>query len=192
MSLGRNSGDGAPLRALRSRTVARQKRQTGAVAGMGKSHVLGEPSVRPFRASDAQSCCDVVNAAIVEMDGLNEAARRHIVGRNTPEVLGTDLAAWTSIVVEADGLGVVAVGALDGSEIKRVYVDPRAQGLGAGRALLEVLEAEATRSALAEVRLDASPSSVAFYTSHGYEAHADGGFAIGAAEFSFVTMTKTL
>ena len=162
------------------------------MTGVGESHVLGEPGVRPFQASDAQSCCEVVNAAIVEMDGLNEAARRHIVGRNTPELLGTDLTAWTSFVVEADGLGLVGVGALDGSEIKRVYIDPRAQGRGAGRALLRVLEAEATRSGLTEVRLDASPSSVAFYAAHGYEAHTDGGFVIGAAEFSFVTMAKTL
>ncbi len=126
------------------------------------------------------------------MDGLNEAARHHIVERNTPELLGTDLASWTAFVVEAIGLGVVGVGALDGSEIKRVYVDPGAKGLGVGRALLQVLETEAARSGLTEVHLDASPSSVAFYSSLGYEAHADGCFAIGAAEFSYVTMVKTL
>ena len=101
------------------------------------------PSVRLFDASDAPACCDVVNAAIVEMDGINEAARPHIVERNTPDLLGADLAAWTSYVVEIDALGLVGVGALDGAEIKRVYVYPAAQGLGVGRTLLQVLEDEA-------------------------------------------------
>ena len=150
------------------------------------------PSVRLFDASDAPACCDVVNPAIVEMDGLNEAARRHIVERNTPDLLGGDLEAWTSYVVEIDALGLVGVGALDGAEIKRVYVDPAAQGLGVGRTLLQVLEDEAKRSGLAEVHLDASPSSVAFYTSLGYRPDTTGGFTIGEAEFSFVSMTKTL
>lgn len=150
------------------------------------------PSVRPFRASDAPACCDVVNAAIVEMDGLNEAARRHIVEHNPPDLLGADLAAWTTYVVEIDALGLVGVGALDGAEIKRVYVDPAAQGLGVGSTLLQVLEDEAKRSGLAEVHLDASPSSVDFYPSLGYRPDTTGGFTIGDAEFSFVSMTKTL
>lgn len=149
-------------------------------------------AIRPFRGSDAEVCCQVINTAIVEMDGLNEAARDHIVARNTPEQLGADLASWISFVVEAAGFGVVGAGALDGSEIKRVYVDPRAQGLGVGRVLLQILEDEATRCGLTEVQLDASPSSVTFYAAAGYKTHADGGFAIGAATFRFVTMTKIL
>jgi len=149
-------------------------------------------TVRPFRPTDAEPCCHVINAVIAEMDGLNHAARDHIVARNTPEILGADLAHWASFVVETAGLGVVGVGALDGSEIKRVYVGPQTQGLGVGRALLRVLEAEARRSGLAEVRLDASPSSEAFYASLGYEAHAHDGFTIGEATFRFVTMAKAL
>lgn len=148
--------------------------------------------VRRFQPSDAAPCCEVVNAAVVGMDGLNDAARAHIASRNTAELLGKDLGTWRSFVVEVEPLGVVGVGALDGSEIKRVYLAPKAQGRGIGQALLGVLEAEAARAGVAAVRLDASPSSVAFYTTLGYEPGAAGGFTIGAAEFSFVTMMKEL
>ena len=134
----------------------------------------------------------MVNAAITEMDGLNQAARDHIVARNTPEILGGDLASWASFVVETAGHGVVGVGALDDDAIKRLYVDPQTQGLGVGRAVLRVLEAEAKRSGLDQVRLDASPSSEAFYASLGYEAHAHDRFTIGEASFRFINMTKTL
>lgn len=149
-------------------------------------------TVRLFQVADAQACCWVINAAITEMDGLNEAARSHIIAHNTPELLGADLRSWRSLVVETASPRLVAVGALDGSEIKRVYVDPAAQGLGVGGALLEAIEAEAANAGLSAVQLDASPSSVDFYTSRGYEVQSEGGFTIGAAEFTFVTMTKTL
>lgn len=150
------------------------------------------PVVRPYRVDDAAACCRVINAAIAGMDGLNDAARAHIVGRNTPEQLGGDLATWTSFVAETATRGLVGVGALDGSEIRRIYVEPRAQARGIGQALLAALEHEAARSGVGAVSLDASPASVAFYASRGYAVCADGGFSIGAAEFSYVTMAKRL
>ena len=133
----------------------------------------------------------VINAAVVGMDGINEAARRHIGSANTPERLGHDPAQWFSLVAEHDGT-VVGVGALDKGEIKRVYVHPAATSRGIGAQLLTGLEAKAVALGPTEVTLDASPSSTDFYEAVGYTTQLDGGFSIGDADFTFVTMTKTL
>jgi len=153
---------------------------------------VGGIVVRRYESSDAEACCRVVNSAVVDMDGLNDAARRHIVASNTPKQLGGDLASWVSFVAEVDGSGIVGVGALDGGEAKRVYVAPGTSGRGVGRALIETLEAEAARRGIDVVVLDASPSSVAFYETLGYAAHDGAGFSIGEAEFRFVKMSKAL
>ena len=126
------------------------------------------------------------------MDGLNDAALEHIVRNNTPEHLGAELASWTSFVATVDGSGVVGVGALDGAEIKRVYVEPEAHGRGVGTALLDALEAKAAELGIDVVSLEASPSSAAFYLALGYAFRGDAGFSIGDAEFRFVKMSKTL
>jgi hypothetical protein len=65
------------------------------------------------------------------MDGLNDAARRLVSSRNIPSVLDTELGHLYTVVCEIDGR-CMGVGALDGAEIKRVYVDPSRQGSGAG------------------------------------------------------------
>lgn len=148
--------------------------------------------MRRYESSDARRCCDVINDAIVVMDGLNEAARAHIRTNNVPERLGPDLEQWIAMVVESDEGRVVGLGALDDDEIKRVYVDPAAQRHGAARALMSALEAIAQSHGLSRIRLDASPSSVGFYESLGYLAGRADGLEIGGASFRFVHMTKDL
>jgi GNAT superfamily N-acetyltransferase len=100
--------------------------------------------VRAYRLEDAQECCAVINRAVEEMDGLNDAARRLIPTRNVPAVLHAELGHLHTVVCEVEGR-CVGVGALDGTEIKRVYVDPVAQGLGVGEWIMSALEAEAQR-----------------------------------------------
>jgi putative acetyltransferase len=56
-------------------------------------------------------------------------------------------------------------------EVKRMYVAPRARGQGLGRAILETLEAEASRAGLGLVRLETGihqAEAIALYRSSGY------------------------
>jgi GNAT superfamily N-acetyltransferase len=58
------------------------------------------------------------------------------------------------------------------AELKRMYVEPAARGLGLGRRLLEALEAEACRLGYVAVVLetgDRQPEALGLYTSAGYE-----------------------
>ena len=191
LSSGRKSETSATIRVIFSAHGPGPRWHYRVELNFERGRNVKELKIRQFAMSDAQACCIVINAAVVDMDGVNEAARRHIVSANTPERLGHDLAQWFSLVAEHDGT-VVGVGALDKGEIKRVYVHPAAKSCGIGARLLTGLEAKAIALGLTEVTLDASPSSTGFYEAVGYTTQRDGGFSIGDADFTYVTMTKTL
>jgi ribosomal protein S18 acetylase RimI-like enzyme len=66
------------------------------------------------------------------------------------------------------GLRPLADGAC---EMKRLYVDPAARGLGLGRALMDAVVAEATRRRYPEIRLDTLPTmtaAIAMYRAAGF------------------------
>lgn len=148
--------------------------------------------IRPFRVEDAAACCEVVAAALIAMDGLNEAARTHIARKNHPEALAADLAGCGALVYEGDE-GIVGMGALQGATVHRLYIRPEVQGRGVGTELLDALERLARDRRLAELHLDASPSSVGFYERSGFAVvEAEARLVVGAAVFSFVRMRKGL
>jgi GNAT superfamily N-acetyltransferase len=148
-------------------------------------------TIRRFEEADARACCDVINACIPSLGGLNDAARALVMAKNVPDVLQTELGRFfTLVAVTANG--VAAVGALDGQEIKRLYVHPRAQRRGLGKILLRELEAEARRTGSRHLEISASPSSISFYAAAGFRASDPVINMVGAAEFRHVTMTKDL
>ena len=148
--------------------------------------------VRSYTDADADGCCRVVNAAIQDMDGLNNAARAFIRAKNTPAQFDAELRHWFTLIFEADDGRILGVGALDGEEIKRVYVDLLAQGHGVGRALMQALEVEALQRGLRKVAIEASPSAVPFYEQLGYVRLKEDGFTRGEAVFRYVRMWKAL
>ncbi len=63
---------------------------------------------------------------------------------------------------------IVGVGALVRGTVKRVFVEPSAQGKGIGRRLMEELHSVARAKGLRELRLDSSLVAVGFYRGLGY------------------------
>jgi hypothetical protein len=56
--------------------------------------------IRPYRSADAAACCGVINRAVQEMDGLNDAARQLVPSRNVPAVLDAELGHLYTVVCE--------------------------------------------------------------------------------------------
>jgi GNAT superfamily N-acetyltransferase len=107
-------------------------------------------------------------------------------------VLGAELGRGFALVAEEAGR-VEGVGVLDGEEIRRVYVHPRAQRRGNGARLVRELEAEARRRGCTRLELSASPSSIGFYEAMGFSRVGDDTVTrSGDAGFVHVAMTKHL
>src|ERR1700687_1192610 len=74
----------------------------------------------------------------------------------------------TTLVVEEDG-ELVATGSLVDGEILAMFVHPRLQKGGRGKALMKALENEARASSVTEIGLSISLPSKRFYESLGYK-----------------------
>jgi GNAT superfamily N-acetyltransferase len=147
--------------------------------------------IRRFSPQDAQSCCDVINSCVPSMQGLNAAARFHILTKNVPADFIADIADTYALVVELHRQ-IVAVGALDGDVIRRVYVCPDVQGQGVGQAIMEALETEAAKRGIGLVRVEVVPSAIDFYEKLGYVQQGINRSEVGKAVFEYMRMTKEL
>lgn len=148
--------------------------------------------IRGFQLEDAESCCRVINAAVVHMSGLNDAARGLIASKNVPGRLGPELAAMRTLVLIDDAGDVKGVGALDHAEITRLYVSPDAEGRGIASAILVALEEEARQIGITAVFVQASRSSVTFYEVRGYHFVRDEQTVNDDAVFDHVRLEKNL
>jgi GNAT superfamily N-acetyltransferase len=72
------------------------------------------------------------------------------------------------LILEKDGK-VIGTGSLVGSDILGVFVHPRLQHQGYGKAIMKELEKRAARNAVIEVALSVSLPSRRFYESLGYK-----------------------
>lgn len=148
-------------------------------------------TIRKYEENDENRCAEIVNSCVSVMDGLNEAARKVIVDKNSRGQLHFELSQIHTLVAESSG-AVAGLGALSGNEVKRLYVDPKCQGSGVGKSLMNALEEEARGHGCAELITESSPSAVNFYERLGYQKLEEVSFSKGEAQFRCVRMRKSL
>jgi GNAT superfamily N-acetyltransferase len=119
--------------------------------------------------------------------GAEEKLRRRIEASPYAETLAQ---MYCVVAVEASEL--VGMGALDGSQIKRMYVRPDRRRRGIGSLILDLLEAEAADRNLPRLELDAPPGSAGFYEKMGYRRLSERRWALDGAEIHNVVMAKEL
>jgi ribosomal protein S18 acetylase RimI-like enzyme len=86
------------------------------------------------------------------------------------------------VLAEQDG-AILATGALVGSEIIGVFVDPDHQRQGHGKAVMTELEKRARAKGLSEIALSVSLPSRRFYESLGYEVLAQCSLDVGEGQY---------
>ena len=128
-----------------------------------------EVSIRRFREPDL---CQLVRL-ISETIGISYAevypprAVQFFKDFHSEKKIADRSKAGTTLVVEEDG-ELVATGSLVDAEILAVFVHPRLQKGGRGKALMKALENEARASGVTEIGLSISLPSKRFYESLGY------------------------
>lgn len=124
----------------------------------------------------------VVEAALVGLESLPTCLgiRRTVFveGQDVPEELEVDGLDDRCVhaLVRVDGapVGTARMRTVDGAaKVERVAVLGERRGLGLGRALMEVLEAEAMRQGLGKAKLNAQTAVIPFYERLGYTAYGE-------------------
>jgi GNAT superfamily N-acetyltransferase len=124
--------------------------------------------IREFRQEDAARCCEIINDNLANMIDYPAELRAYVRQKNTAENIASELSICERVVVFEKAENVIGMGALDGDVVKRVYVDPREHGIGAGSAIMDALEMHAKNLGLRAVGLGSSPGAVSFYVARGY------------------------
>ena len=136
----------------------------------GRMRTPDDVSIRRFREPDL---CQLVRL-ISETIGISYAevypprAVQFFKDFHSEEKIADRGKTGTTLVVEEDG-ELVATGSLVGGEILAVFVHPRLQKGGRGKALMKALENEARANGVTEIGLNGSLPSKRFYESLGYK-----------------------
>lgn len=85
---------------------------------------------------------------------------------NRQNILNNANEGYTLIALENEK--IIATGCLNGLEIKAVYVDPRYQKMGVGKAIVNQLLVKARENGLVKIELDSTLNSKKFYDSMGF------------------------
>jgi len=124
--------------------------------------------IREFQEEDAARCCEIINENLASMTDYPAELRKYFQQKNTPEELARELSSCELAVVFEKGKSVIGLGALDGDVVKRVYVNLKEHGSGAGSAIMDTLEAHAKSLRLSKVGLGSSLGAESFYADRGY------------------------
>jgi len=125
--------------------------------------------MREFQSTDVAALKSLIHRTIARCYPGQYCAEaiRFFMNYHSDEAIRRDAREGCTVVLERAGR-IVGTGTLVGDEIKRVFVDPAAQRLGAGRRIMQYLEDKARSSQVPTIKLDASLPSKAFYDKLGY------------------------
>lgn len=134
------------------------------------------PEIRKFHLADAERCREIIRDCFdkeicidEKSPELDKQAREYV--RNwfaAPGYLESKAKTYPIFVYELNG-NIIALGALDENEIKKLYVDPDFHEQGIGTEMLSRLEEIAAEDGNKTVVLNAYANSVNFYKHRDYD-----------------------
>jgi len=148
--------------------------------------------IRRFNDRDEARLIDMMSRAFSVPVFEPAPVQEELKGSYTSEGYWKNVSSkYPLFVDEVDGK-IIASGALDGNEIKKLYVDPDMKGKGIGSGMIVFLESEARKNGIDEVRLTAFPFAVPFYEKHGYAASGNIDTQMDSGIMSTVLMKKKI
>ncbi len=131
-------------------------------------------TVRPATVNDAEAACEVLRRSIRELCVADHQNNEVTLNAWLENKTTKNIAAWVtspqsySVVALRDSdISGFAMVSRDGS-LRLCYLIPEIQYLGAGKAMLSALEAEAARWGLKSLHLESTKSAKTFYERNGY------------------------
>ena len=151
-------------------------------------------TLRRANAADAPSICRMHVASIRAHCAARYTAAQidAWAGPKRPEWYTSAMAAGEVMFVAESAGQIIGFAALDGAEVKAVYVAVGWTGRGVGSALLTAVEGEASARNVRELHLASSLNAVDFYLARGYRRVRDAIHRMGEIEIACVTMHKPL
>lgn len=149
---------------------------------------------RPFVAADLDAVKALVDHTIdvSYADAYQPAAIAFFKEYHSRECIMGDAQAGHTLVIEEDG-ALIATGTLLGTNVRRMFVDPTAQGRGLGQALLSSLEEHARVLGLTALDLSSSLPAHRFYLHRGYATDSEEVIPLPGGEvLRFYAMSKML
>lgn len=125
--------------------------------------------IRPARAEEAAALAVLIRStvAISNAPDYPPAVLAGVLASFTPAAVAEQIARRRVFVAEAGGV-LLGTAALDGDQVRSVFVAPAAQGRGTGRALMAGIEQAARAAGVTRLRVPASLTALGFYQRLGY------------------------
>jgi len=124
--------------------------------------------IKKFKEEDAKRCSEIMLDCIDKNLNYERENRNFMIKMSSPENI-IKKARNTDFFVLFDKGIIIATGVFDQNEIRTMFVDPKYQGKGYGKKMLEFLINLAIEKGYDLVHLNASPEAEAFYLKQGFK-----------------------
>ena len=149
--------------------------------------------LRQFEESDLAELLKLIwdTIDVCYREVYSDEAITHWESEHNEAEIFKDASEGIILIAELDGK-MIGTGTLLGEQIKRVYVEPKLQGKGLGKMIMQQLEKLANDNGIKEIRLYASIPAKKFYDAIGYNTHSESFLEIQGKRLDYFNMNKML
>lgn len=128
------------------------------------------PEIRPAQADDADALSVLIRATVAQSNAADypPAVLAQVIAAFSVEAVAAQIAR-RQVFVALDTGELCGTAALEGDQVRSVFVDPARQGQRIGQHLMAEVEAAARRAGVARLLVPASLTARGFYERLGYQ-----------------------
>jgi GNAT superfamily N-acetyltransferase len=147
--------------------------------------------IRQFQPEDAPSCCRLIQACLEGDALIPSALREKLRAGETPQSMNERARLFYGAVFKAEN-EILGIAGLDMNEIRLLYVSPKHQRRGIGRALFEHVKAMVPDTLFADIFVYSAIQAAGFYRACGFVEKGPFSFDLGPEALPLIFMTFQL